>query len=40
MKCFLGIDSETSGVKAIVIDEMGKTLGLGYQEENLVTPYG
>lgn len=38
MKCFLGIDSGTSGVKAIVIDEMGKTLGLGYQEVNLITP--
>jgi len=38
MKCFLGIDSGTSGVKAIVIDENGKTLGLGYQEVNLITP--
>ena len=38
MKCYLGIDSGTSGVKAIVIDEMGQTLGVGYKECNLITP--
>ncbi len=38
MACFLGIDAGTSGVKAIVIDEAGKTLGLGYKEVNLITP--
>ena len=38
MTCFLGIDAGTSGVKAIVIDEAGKTLGLGYKEVNLITP--
>lgn len=38
MKCFLGIDSGTSGVKAIVIDEQGTTLGVGYKECNLITP--
>jgi xylulokinase len=38
MTCFLGIDAGTSGVKAIVIDESGKTQGLGYKEVNLITP--
>ena len=38
MTCFLGIDAGTSGVKAIVIDETGKTLGLGYKEVDLITP--
>ncbi|HEX6033950.1 MAG TPA: xylulokinase [Anaerolineales bacterium] len=38
MTCFLGIDAGTSGVKAIVIDEEGKTLGLGYKEVDLITP--
>ncbi len=30
MACFLGIDVGTSGVKAIIINEAGETLGLGY----------
>jgi len=38
MNCFLGIDSGTSGVKAIVINEDGTTLGVGYKECNLITP--
>ncbi len=38
MKCYLGIDVGTSGVKAIVIDEKGQTLGLGYKEADLITP--
>ena len=38
MNCFLGIDSGTSGVKAIVINENGATLGVGYKECNLITP--
>jgi xylulokinase len=38
MKCFLGIDSGTSGVKAIIINEKGETLGVGYKECNLITP--
>ncbi len=38
MSCYLGIDSGTSGVKAIVIDETGATLGVGYKECNLLTP--
>jgi xylulokinase len=38
MKCFLGIDSGTSGVKAIIINEKGETLGVGYKECDLITP--
>jgi xylulokinase len=38
MTCFLGIDAGTSGVKAIVIDAAGGTLGIGYKECNLITP--
>ena len=38
MKYFLGIDAGTSGVKAIVINEKGETLGVGYKECNLITP--
>lgn len=38
MSCFLGIDSGTSGIKAIVLDDKGKILGIGYRECDLVTP--
>lgn len=38
MSCFLGIDAGTSGIKAIVLDETGKILGVGYKECNLITP--
>lgn len=38
MNCFLGIDSGTSGIKAIVLDDAGKILGTGYRECNLITP--
>lgn len=38
MGYFLGIDSGTSGVKAIVINEKGETLGVGFKECNLITP--
>ncbi len=38
MSCFLGIDSGTSGVKAIVLDETGKVHGVGYKECDLITP--
>ena len=38
MACFLGIDAGTSGVKAIIINETGETLGIGYKECNLITP--
>lgn len=38
MAYFLGIDSGTSGVKAVVIDELGNTLGVGFKECDLITP--
>lgn len=38
MKCFMGIDAGTSGVKAIIINEKGETLGVGYKECDLITP--
>jgi xylulokinase len=38
MNCLLGIDVGTSGIKAVVIDEDGKTLGTGYQENDVVFP--
>jgi xylulokinase len=38
MKCYMGIDSGTSGVKAIVINEKGELLGVGYKECDLITP--
>lgn len=37
MSCFLGIDSGTSGIKAIVLDHTGRILGTGYRECNLIT---
>lgn len=37
MKYFLGIDSGTSGVKAIVVGEDGSTVGIGYQEIDVIT---
>lgn len=38
MSCFLGIDAGTSGIKAIVLDDTGAVLGVGYRECNLITP--
>ena len=38
MRCFLGIDAGTSGIKAIVIDESGKVRGMGYRECDIITP--
>ncbi len=38
MKTFLGIDSGTSGIKAVLVDENGKILATGYQEIDLITP--
>ena len=38
MSCFLGIDSGTSGIKAIVLSETGQILGEGYTECDLITP--
>lgn len=37
MKYFLGIDSGTSGVKAIVVGEDGSSAGIGYKELDLLT---
>lgn len=39
MKCFMGIDAGTSGVKAVVINEDGEVLGAGLTECDLITPY-
>ncbi|NBI08974.1 xylulokinase [Colidextribacter sp. OB.20] len=38
MSCFLGIDSGTSGVKALILDEEGAVQGIGYQECNVINP--
>lgn len=38
MKCFLGIDFGTSGIKAVVIGENGEMFGVGYKEISLITP--
>lgn len=38
MAYFMGIDSGTSGIKAIVMDESGRVLGSGYHECDLITP--
>ena len=38
MSYFMGIDSGTSGIKAIVLDDTGRILGTGYHECNLITP--
>jgi len=38
MSCFLGIDSGTSGIKAIVLSAGGEILGEGYAECDLITP--
>ena len=38
MGYFMGIDAGTSGIKAVVLDEKGTTLGVGYCECNLITP--
>ena len=37
MKYFLGIDSGTSGVKAIVVGEDGHSAGIGYEELDVIT---
>ena len=38
MSCFMGIDSGTSGIKAVVLDDQGNILGVGYHECDLITP--
>ena len=37
MKYFLGIDSGTSGVKAIIVGEDGSSAGVGYEELDVIT---
>lgn len=38
MKCFLGIDAGTSGIKAIVMNESGDICGNGYREYDVYSP--
>ncbi|MDR1292325.1 MAG: xylulokinase [Clostridiales Family XIII bacterium] len=38
MRCFLGIDAGTSGVKAVVINDSGRIVGDGYAPCELITP--
>ena len=38
MKCFMGIDAGTSGVKVIIVDDKGTVLGTGHHECNIITP--
>lgn len=38
MSCYLGIDAGTSGIKAIVLDEFGHTIGSGLSECNIISP--
>ena len=38
MSCWMGIDSGTSGIKAVIINEKGDILGMGYCEQDVVSP--
>lgn len=38
MRCFLGIDAGTSGIKALIMDEKGQVQGVGYHECDIITP--
>lgn len=38
MKCYLGIDAGTSGVKVLILSEEGEVKGIGYKECDLITP--
>ena len=38
MRCYLGIDAGTSGIKAVVMDGKGALHGIGYRECDIVTP--
>lgn len=38
MKCFMGIDCGTSGIKVVLLSEAGELLGSGYSECDLITP--
>lgn len=35
---WLGIDLGTSGIKAVVINETGEVVSMGYAEQNVITP--
>ncbi|MBQ9481775.1 MAG: xylulokinase [Clostridia bacterium] len=39
MKCFLGIDAGTSGIKVLILDEVGNIRGNGYSECDVITPH-
>ena len=38
MKCFMGIDAGTSGIKAVILDETGRIVGSGYHECDIIPP--
>ena len=38
MKCFIGIDAGTSGIKVVVFDALGRVCGTGYHECDVITP--
>ena len=38
MKCFIGIDAGTSGIKVVVFDAAGNVRGTGYHECDVITP--
>lgn len=38
MRCLMGIDAGTSGVKAVIIDESGAVRGSGYHECDVISP--
>lgn len=38
MKCFMGIDAGTSGIKAVIVDETGAVRGTGHHECDIITP--
>lgn len=35
---WLGIDLGTSGIKAVIINETGEVVSMGYAEQNVITP--
>src|SRR5659263_395464 len=36
MSCWLGIDVGTSGIKALVMNELGEVVGKGYSEQDII----
>ena len=38
MSCWMGIDSGTSGIKAVILNEKGDILGMGYCEQDVISP--